>query len=170
MRSTAIVITLVCLAGCVTKTRHGDARVEHGRQWLLDEPDVLMLPSIPLGKQASHRYKVRRLPQPAFPMELVIRSTTDEPRPFRSPPHPWQLAELHISFRSIEGDVLWEQTIRLADVQGRREFSSRFWTPLTWLHETWKLPPRPSYDVHISVLKPAAIDDYLVSLQRILGP
>lgn len=97
-----ILILILLLSGCTTVTNHGDATFHDLPDFPFITFDSLYLPKFSISKAATHSWKVRDLPLPVFPSEVIIEADYNDV-PSNAP---WKDAVILVEFRSIDGDVL----------------------------------------------------------------
>ncbi|MEE9293927.1 MAG: hypothetical protein V3W34_03035 [Phycisphaerae bacterium] len=160
-------LLILLLGGCTSVTHHGDATIHDLPDFPFLVADSLYLPQFSLSNQATHTWKVRNLPLPVFPSEVVVEADyADVPSQA-----PWQDAVILVEIRSIDGDVLMHQRIEFATwkgggsyVDGRSEVSFPF--------RDLPSPTLTNYDVLVTVERPSPRTDdhaWLHGLTKIGG-
>ncbi len=160
-------LLILALGGCKSVTHHGDATIHDLPDFPFLVFDSLYLPQFSLSDEATHSWKVRDLPQPVFPSEVVVEADyADVPTKA-----PWQDAVILVEFRSIDGDVLMHQRIEFATWKGGGSYVDRRWEVSFPLYDL-PSPTLTNYDVVVTVEKPSPRNDdhaWLHGLTKIGG-
>ncbi len=148
-------LLILLLGGCTSVTRYGDATIHDRPDFPFVVFDSLYLPQFSLSDEATYSWKVRDLPLPLFPKELVVAVDYSDVPPRGS----LQDAVILVEFRSVDGDLLLHQRIELTSWKGSAAFADPGWEVSLPLHD---LPSQTltNYDVVIAVADPSPGNDY----------
>jgi hypothetical protein len=154
-----ILVSFVSLiAGCTSRSHHGDAVFLDHPNFPMVALDEIELPPFSLGQAGTYRWYVRDLPTCAYPDAIVLRATDEEMRLGRAP---WQQAEVKVTITDCDGKVLFAKDVPLGGWHGGgHTYSGHDWEVVISMVEsrlTSTIEPRlTSYDVSVEVLVPSA--------------